>query len=83
MRRFDALLLSDIPQARQVLRKIVVGRIGFRPMAQAGARGYHLRWSMKPAAAASSGHIGLASPRGSSGFITTLRRPISGVARGA
>jgi site-specific DNA recombinase len=61
--QFDDLLRSDIPQARQVLRKVIQGRIEFRPVTEQGARGYHLRWSISTAGLM-TGNIEVASPRG-------------------
>ena len=61
--RFDELLLSDVPMARQALRKLVPGRIEFRPVERDGERGYDLRWSLATKALL-DGNIGVASPRG-------------------
>ena len=61
--RFDDLLLSDVPMARQALRKLIPGRIEFRPVERDGKRGYDLRWSLATRALV-EGNIGMASPRG-------------------
>jgi DNA invertase Pin-like site-specific DNA recombinase len=60
---FDGLLRSDVPLARQALRKVIVGRIAFKPAEVDGARGYRLGWSVVPGALM-AGNIGVASPRG-------------------
>jgi hypothetical protein len=65
--RFDELLLSDVPMARQALRKLIPGRIEFRPVERDGERGYDLRWSLVTKALL-DGNIGMASPRGFDGF---------------
>jgi hypothetical protein len=62
--RFEELLLSDIPLARQALRKLIAGRIEFRPEQKDEARGYHLRWSMVAKPLFGEGYIGMASPTG-------------------
>ena len=61
--QFDELLLGDVPQARQALRKVIDSRIEFRPAERRGERGYHLRWSLVTSALV-GGYIGMASPRG-------------------
>lgn len=61
--RFGDLLRSDVPLARQALRKVIAGRIEFRPEERDGARGYRLQWSVVPGALM-AGNIGGASPRG-------------------
>jgi hypothetical protein len=50
--------------ARQALRKLVPGRIAFRPVERDGERGYDLRWSMVAKPLVADGYIGVASPRG-------------------
>jgi hypothetical protein len=60
---FDALLLSDVPLARQALRKLIPGRIEFQPFERAGRQGYDLRWAISTRALM-GGNIELASPRG-------------------
>jgi site-specific DNA recombinase len=62
---FNQLMLSDIPIARQALRKLLVGRIAFHPEETNGSRAYMMRWSIvtKPLLEASS-YIGMASPGG-------------------
>jgi hypothetical protein len=71
--RFDDLLLSDVPLTRQALRKLIPGRIEFRPVERDGARGYHLRWSLATKALL-DGNIGVA--RGFASYITRLSVPI-------
>ena len=62
---FDQLMLSDIPVARQALRKLLVGRIAFQPEERDGARAYKLSWSIVTKALLEpSGYIGMASPGG-------------------
>jgi hypothetical protein len=61
--KFDELLLSDLPLARQALRKLIPGRIEFRPVERDGERGYALSWSIATKALL-AGNIGMASPRG-------------------
>jgi site-specific DNA recombinase len=61
--RFNELLVSDVPLARQALRKLIPGRIEFRPEDRDGARGYRLRWSLATTALM-DGYLGVASPRG-------------------
>ena len=61
--QFDGLLHSDVPLARQALRKVIAGRIEFRPTERGDAREYHLRWSLVTTALM-NGYIGVASPRG-------------------
>jgi len=60
--RFDELLLSEVPLARQALRKLIPGRIEFRPVERGGERGYHLRWALATKSLV-DGYIGVASPR--------------------
>jgi site-specific DNA recombinase len=62
--RFEELLLADVPLARQALRKLLVGRIEFRPEERDGARHYHLRWGLSVKPLIDEGYIGVASPRG-------------------
>ena len=59
----DALLRADVPQAREALRKLIAGKIEFRPETRAGDRGYRLRWSLVTTAEV-GGYLALASPRG-------------------
>ena len=61
--RFDELLLSDVPLARQALRKLIAGRVEFHPVERDGERGYHLRWALVTKALL-DGNIALASPTG-------------------
>ena len=61
--QFDELLVGDVPQARQVLRKVIDGRIAFRPAERRGERGYRFRWSLVTSALM-GGYIGVATPRG-------------------
>ncbi len=58
-------MLSDMPVARQALRKLLVDRIAFQPEEANGTRAYRMRWSIvtKPVLEASS-YIGMASPGG-------------------
>ncbi len=63
LERFHELLLSDVALARQALRKLIPGRIVFRPTERYGARGYALSWSLVTSALM-GGNIELASPRG-------------------
>ncbi|MBI4290574.1 MAG: hypothetical protein HY661_03735 [Betaproteobacteria bacterium] len=58
------LLKSDIPLARQALRKLLADRISFRPVERNGARGYDLSWKIVTGALLSDSYISLASPRG-------------------
>lgn len=60
--RFDELLRSDVPLARQALRKLIAGRIEFHPVERDGERGYRLRWAIATRAVM-EGNIGMASPR--------------------
>ncbi len=60
--QFEELLLSDVPLAREALRKLIAGRIAFEPLERGGERGYHLRWSLVTDALL-DGNIGVASPR--------------------
>jgi hypothetical protein len=57
--------------ARQALRKLVPGRIEFRPVERDGERGYDLRWSLVTKAIL-NGNIGVASPRGFGRDITAF-----------
>jgi hypothetical protein len=61
--QFEGLLHSDVPLARQALRKVIAGRIEFRPADRGDIRGYRLRWSLVTTALM-DGYIGMASPRG-------------------
>jgi len=60
--------VSDVPLARQALRKLIPGRIEFHPVERDGERGYHLLWAivtkalLDSSARCSSGYIGVASP---------------------
>lgn len=64
---FDALLLGDVPVARQILRRLIAGRIEFRPEARGAVRGYALRWSVATGALL-GGNIAMASPQGTDLF---------------
>ncbi len=57
--------------ARQALRKLIPGRIEFRPVERGGERGYDLRWSLATRALL-QGNIGVASPRGFGRDITAF-----------
>jgi hypothetical protein len=48
-------------RAIRALRKVIAGRIEFRPEERDGARGYRLRWSVVPGAFM-NGNIAGASP---------------------
>src|SRR5437016_4626200 len=61
--QFDGLLHADVPLARQALRRIIAGRIEFRPTDRGDERGYRLRWSLVTSALI-DGYIGVVSPRG-------------------
>ena len=61
--RFDELLLSDVPMARQALRKLIPGRIEFRPVERDGERRYEYRWTLATRALV-EGNTAVASPRG-------------------
>ena len=61
--QLDGLLHSDVPLARQALRKVIDGRIEFRPTERGDERGYHLRWSLVTTALM-DGYIAMASPGG-------------------
>ena len=62
--RFDELLLSDVPLARQALRKLLAGRIEFHPEERDGKPTYRLRWALTLKPSIDEGYIGVASPRG-------------------
>ena len=63
--QFGQLMLSDIPIARQALRKLLAGRIQFLPEERNGARAYKLHWSIvTKSLLETSGYIGMASPGG-------------------
>ena len=64
LNEFEALMHGDVPAARQALRKLLAGRIEFRPEEKNGARHYHLRWAMTVKPLIGGGYIELASPRG-------------------
>jgi len=61
--KFDELLLSDVPRARQALRKLIPGQIQFLPEEREGAPQYHLRWALSVKPLIDGGYIGVASPQ--------------------
>jgi hypothetical protein len=52
-----------VPLARQALRKLIAGRIEFRPEERDGERGNRLRWALVTKALM-DGNMGVASPQG-------------------
>jgi len=60
--------------ARQALRKLVPGRIAFRPVERDGERGYELRWSLVTKALL-DGNIGVASPQGFVAEVNVVKVP--------
>jgi hypothetical protein len=63
--KFDELIHSDVPIARQALRKLLAGPIAFSPVVRDGRKGYELEWNTKIGALLPHPtYIGVASPRG-------------------
>ena len=63
--KFDELIHSDVPIARQALRKLMAGPIAFSPVLRDGRKGYALKWETKIGVLLSTPtYIGVASPRG-------------------
>ncbi len=63
--RFDELIHSDVPIARQALRKLMAGPIAFSPQVRDGRKGYELKWETKIGVLlCTPTYIGVASPRG-------------------
>ena len=61
--QFADLLRSDVPRARQALRKFIVGRIEFRPEERDGVPRYRLRWALTIKPLMDEGYLGVV-PKG-------------------
>ena len=62
--QFNELLDSDVPLARQALRKLLDGHIRFEPEQRGKQYAYHSRWSMRIKPLMDEAYIAVASPRG-------------------
>lgn len=61
---------SDVPIARQALRKLMGGPIAFNPVVRDGRKGYELKWETKVGVLLSTPcYKGVASPRGSDTYM--------------
>jgi hypothetical protein len=78
--RFKDLLLGDVPVARQALRKLLPEPLRIFPAKVDGRKTLRFEGATVRGPLVDPLYQGMASPRRTSGLITTLRRPISGVA---
>lgn len=62
--RFKELVCSDVPLARQALRKLLVEPIEFRPVVLNGRKTYSFEGKTRIGALLDPGYIAMASPRG-------------------
>ncbi|MEW8051322.1 MAG: recombinase family protein [Candidatus Thiodiazotropha sp.] len=62
--RFKGLVYSDVPLARQALRKLLVEPIEFRPVVLNGRKTYSFEGKTRIGALLDPGYIAMASPRG-------------------
>ena len=62
--QFNELLLSDVPIARQALRKLLDGRIKFLPEQRGAEHALHLHWALRLKPLIDEVYIPVASPRG-------------------
>ena len=60
--RFDELLVSDVPLARQALRKLIPEGIRFIPEERDGVRAYRLQWGISATPLIEGGYIASQSP---------------------